>query len=197
MSQENTPLQQDFLQSSASQGPLTQKARKDILGLFSFLTFPVSQEFEELSQETHAALENFLDRSPEDKDCLKALALIELGHGFIGHPFLYDEMSRYESEYSPQLSAMAHDLVRGHVTQDNVQIGIALTIATFNKASPDNDMYQAESIPHIRAAVEDLESRYAPDSAPRLLQALKDAAEKAILVCQQSAPQNKLPHCKP
>lgn len=165
---------------------LTQKAFQEVEGLFKFLGGTTPQFLFDLTKNAHAAIDTYIDRSEEDKDCLKALTVIELGHDIAGGVFLFDDMARYSTLYSPQFSAMAFDLMRGNNTQYTVQADMALTFASLQQQlaafrDPQNIVeIDIEDTAATYAVMLNLENHPFANTAPRLVEKIKNLSDQVI-----------------
>lgn len=192
---EDSSLQKGFAESGATPS-FTQKAFREVEGLFALLGADVPPILYTIAKDAHAAIDSYIDRPEADKECLKALAAIELGHTFIGHPYLFDDMTRYETLYSPQFSNMAFDFMRHNDTQDTVQVDMALAyaslqlqLAAFQNPKTIEIIDVEDTVATYTVELMNLENYASIGAAPRLLDKIKEATEQAIQALRLSKQQ--------
>lgn len=180
---------------------MAETAFQELEGLNRFMGGTTPQLMIDIAKGAHDAIDKYIDRPEADKECLKAMAVIQFGS-----PILFDDMTRYSKLYSPQLSDMAFDYMRGNQTQDVVQIAMALAFSILENqhAALSGPQQRAaileeadieETIAAFKADIETVTSNPQASSAPRLLERFTQLSHRmieAIKMTRTATPQSGL-----
>lgn len=171
---------------------MAETAFQELEGLNRFLGGTTPQLMIDIAKGAHDAIDNYIDRPEADKECLKAMAVIQFGS-----PFLFDDMTRYSKLYSPQLSDLAFDYMRGNHTQDVVQIAMALAVSILQNqhAALSGPQQRAailegadieETLATFKADIETFTNDPQASSAPRLLERFTELSHQMIETIKMS-----------
>lgn len=114
----------DEQNTNEARGSLVQKAFAELEGLNSFLGGSTSPHTIKLAEKAHALIDAYLDRTDGEKEELKAFAVLKMGA-----PFMFDDTTRFKTEYSQNVSDMVDALLEGQKTENLAQVDMALTAA--------------------------------------------------------------------
>lgn len=163
-----------------------EKAFQELEGLNRFMGGTTPPMMITLAQGAHQAIDDYIDRPESDKECLKTMAVIQFGS-----PFLFDDMSRYDKLYSPQLSQIAFDYMRGNRTQDVAQVTLALAVAVLQHQHEEllgpkqhavilDDSDTEETLAAFESDIENFTGDPQSGSAPRLLERFTQLSNQMI-----------------
>lgn len=87
--------------------PLVQKAYQEQEGIAAFLQDTVPESYTAMIERTTAIAEEFLDGTPEEKEAVMVGCILATASSFT-----FDDIRRFETEYTPQVKELVDDLVK-------------------------------------------------------------------------------------
>ena len=125
----------DFSDAARKMTP-AERAFAELEGLVNFLGGQgLHSNLMALAKRGHEIIDQCIDRPVEEKEALKALLVLQFGS-----PFIFDDTTRFATEYGPETAAMVDDFVCARETQNSIQMSLVLAVSMIE--SMNNELRQ-------------------------------------------------------
>lgn len=182
----------DFSDAARKMTP-AELAFAELEGLANFMGSGLNSNLIALAKRGHEIIDQCIDRPAAEKEALKALLVLQFGA-----PYLFDDTTRFATEYGSETAAMVDDFVCARETQNSIQMALVLATAMIETMNSELrqikvgdkakiEEFLSEGLADMEAGMGEILTLSAQANAPKLAALVDGVTNEALTMARKLA----------